>query len=117
VAGERGEVGGVVAGGGGGRVTPGPLAAPKRFSYVVGRPEPGAWSVDGAANSVTLSTGHVVVEASLDPWQLTFRARDGRLLTQQVHDDTNFAGQRFGPRPGFEVESLPHDPARRVRAV
>ena len=99
------------------RVTPGPLAAPKRFSYVVGRPEPGAWSVDGAANSVTLSTGHIVVEASLDPWQLTFRARDGRLLTQQVHDDTNFAGQRFGPRPGFEVESLPHDPARRMRRV
>ena len=99
------------------RLTPGRLAAPKRFSYVVGRLEPLAWSVDSVANSVTLSTGHIVVEARLDPWQLTFRTRDGRLLTQQVHDDTNFAGHRFGPRPGFEVESLPHDPARRVRGV
>src|SRR5207253_47232 len=99
------------------RMTAGPVAAPKRFSYVVGRPDPGPWSVDSGANRVTLSTGHLVVEASLDPWQLTYRTRDGRLLTHQVHDDANFAGQRFGPRPGLEVESLPHDPARRVRGV
>ncbi len=99
------------------RTTPGPLAAPKRFSYVIGRPDPGPWSVESDVNRVTLSTGHIVVEASLDPWQLTFRTRDGRLLTHQVQDDANFAGQRFGPRPGLEVESLPHDPARRVRGV
>ena len=99
------------------RTTAGPLAAPKRFSYVVGRPEPGSWSVEQGENRVSLSMGHLVVEATLDPWQLSFRTRDGRLLTHQVHDDTNFAGQRFGPRPGFEVESLPHDPARRVRSV
>jgi alpha-D-xyloside xylohydrolase len=99
------------------RTTAGPLAAPKRFSYVVGRPEPGSWSVERGENRVSLSVGHLVVEATLDPWQLSFRTRDGRLLTHQVHDDTNFAGQRFGPRPGFEVESLPHDPARRVRGV
>jgi len=99
------------------RTTPGPLAAPKRFSYVIGRPDPGPWSAESGVNRVTLSTGHIVVEASLDPWQLTFRTRDGRLLTHQVHDDANFAGQRFGPRPGLEVESLPHDPARRVHSV
>jgi alpha-D-xyloside xylohydrolase len=99
------------------RTTPGPLAAAKRFSYVVGRPGPGPWSVDSTAGRVTLSTEHVAVEASLDPFQLTFWTRDGRLLTHQVHDDANFAGHRFGPRPGLEVESLPHDPARRVRGV
>ncbi len=99
------------------RTTPGPMAAAKRFSYVVGRPDPGPWSVDAAAGRVTLRTDHVVVEASLDPFQLAFRTPDGRLLTHQVHDDANFAGHRFGPRPGLEVESLPHDPARRVRAV
>ncbi|PYN32492.1 MAG: alpha-xylosidase [Candidatus Rokuibacteriota bacterium] len=99
------------------RTTPGPVAAAKRFSYVVGRPDPGSWSVDEGANRVTLRTAHVVVEASLDPWQLVFRTPDGRLLTHQVHDDANFAGQRFGPRPGLEVESLSHDPARRVRGV
>ena len=99
------------------RTTPGPVAAAKRFSYVVGRPDPGSWSVDEGANRVTLRTAHVVVEASLDPWQLVFRTPDGRLLTHQVHDDANFAGQRFGPRPGLEVESLPHDPVRRVRGV
>ncbi len=99
------------------RTTAGPVAAAKRFSYVVGRPDPGPWSVDEGANRVTLRTAHVVVEATLDPWQLVFRAPDGRLLTHQVHDDANFAGQRFGPRPGLEVESLPHDPARRVRGV
>src|SRR4029453_1837674 len=97
--------------------TPGPVAAPKRFSYVVGRPEPGSWSVDGSANLITLTMEHIVVEVSLDPWQLTYRTRAGRLLTHQVHDDANFAGQRFGPRPGLEVESLPHDPARRVLGV
>jgi alpha-D-xyloside xylohydrolase len=99
------------------RTTAGPLAAPKRFSYVVGRPEPGSSSVEQGENRVSLSVSHLVVEATLDPWQLTFRTRDGRLLTHQVHDDTNFAGQRFGPRPGFEVESRPHDPARRVHSV
>ena len=99
------------------RTTAGPMAAPKRFSYVIGRPDPGAWSVEESTNRVTLRTAHVVVVATLDPWQLVFRTPDGRLLTHQVHDDTNFAGHRFGPRPGFEVESLPHDPARRVRGV
>jgi alpha-D-xyloside xylohydrolase len=99
------------------RTTAGPVAPAKRFSYVVGRPDPGSWSVDEGPNRVTLRTTHLVVEAVLDPWQLVFRTPDGRLLTHQVSDDTNFAGQRFGPRPGFEVESLPHDPARRVRGV
>ena len=99
------------------RTTAGPVAQAKRFSYVVGRPDPGSWSVDEGPNRVTLRTTHLVVEATLDPWQLVFRTPDGRLLTHQVHDDANFAGQRFGPRPGFEVESLPHDPARRVRGV
>src|SRR5215469_7510606 len=99
------------------RTTAGPMAAPKRFSYVVGRPDPGARSIEQSTNRVTLRAAHVVVEATLDPWQLVFRTPDGRLLTHQVHDDTNFAGHRFGPRPGFEVESLPHDPARRVRGV
>jgi alpha-D-xyloside xylohydrolase len=99
------------------RTTAGPVAAAKRLSYVVGRPDPGPWSVDEGANRVVLSTVHVVVEASLDPFQLVYRTPDGRLLTHQVHDDANFAGQRFGPRPGLEVESLPHDPARRVRGV
>ena len=99
------------------RTTPGPVASAKRFSYVVGRPDPGSWSVDSAANRVTLKTAHIVVEVTLDPWQLVYRTSDGRVLTHQVHDDTNFAGHRFGPRPGLEVESLPHDPARRVRGV
>jgi alpha-D-xyloside xylohydrolase len=99
------------------RMTPGPGPASKRFSYVVGRPEPGDWTVEAAAGGVTLRGPHLVVEASLDPWQLAFRTADGRLLTRQISDDVNFAGQRLGPRPGFEVESLPHDPARRVVGV
>ena len=99
------------------RVTAGPLGAAKKFSYVIGRPDTGPWSVDAAANRVTLRTAHLVVEASLDPWQLTYRTTDGRLLTHEVPDDTNFAGQRFGPRPGFQVESGPNDPARRVLGV
>ena len=99
------------------RVTAGPLGAAKKFSYVIGRPDTGPWSVDAAANRVTLRTAHLVVEASLDPWQLTYRTTDGRLLTHEVPDDANFAGQRFGPRPGFQVESGPNDPARRVLGV
>ena len=62
-------------------------------------------------------TIHLTVEATLDPCQLTFRAPDGRLLTHQVQDDVDFAGHRLGPRPGLQVESLPHDPARRTLAV
>ena len=83
------------------RTTAGPMAAAKRFSYVVGRPDAGPWSIEEGPNRVTLRTARVVVEATLDPWQLTFRTPDGRLLTHQVSDDTNFAGHRFGPRPGF----------------
>ena len=49
------------------RTTAGPLAAPKRFTYVVGRPEPGSWSVEQGENRVSLSMGHLVVEATLDP--------------------------------------------------
>ena len=99
------------------RITPGPLATVKTFSYVVGRPDAGSWSVDGTPERVTLGTAHVVVEARLDPWQLTLRTPDGRLLTHEVADDVTFAGQRLGPRPGFQVESLPHDPVRRVVGV
>ncbi len=99
------------------RITPGAVPAPKGFSYVVGRPAPGRWSVEEAGGRVTLRTEHLVVEARLDPWQLAFRAADGRLLTHEVPDDVNFAGQRLGPPPGFLAESLPHDPARRVLGV
>ena len=99
------------------RITAGPLAMAKTFTYVVGRPQVGAWSVDGSSEAVTLRTAQLVVEADLDPWRLTFRTPDGRLLTHEVEDDVNFAGQRLGPRPGFQVESLPHDPARRVLGV
>src|SRR5262245_29558852 len=99
------------------RITPGPLPAPKPFSYVVGRADAGSGSVAAVADGVTLRAAHVVVEARLDPWRLTFRSPDGRLLTQEVPDDVNFAGQRLGPPPGFRVESLPHDPVRRVFGV
>ena len=99
------------------RITAGPLATVKTFSYVVGRPDAGSWSVDGTPERVTLRTAHVVVEARLDPWQLTLRTPDGRLLTHEVADDVTFAGQRLGARPGFQVESLPHDPVRRVLGV
>jgi len=99
------------------RITAGPLVALKKFSYVIGRPDAGSWSADAAANRVTLTTAQLVVEATLDPWQLTYRTRDGRLLTHEVPDDVNFAGQRFGPRPGLQVESGLNDPARRVLGV
>jgi alpha-D-xyloside xylohydrolase len=99
------------------RITAGPLPLPKVFSYVVGRPDVGTWSIVDAPGSVTLRTEHLVVEATLDPWCLTFRSSDGRVLTHEVPDDVNFAGQRLGPRPGFEVESLAHDPMRRVLGV
>src|SRR6266851_3301348 len=99
------------------RITAGPAPAPKPFTYVVERPTPGAWSAEEDGGQVTLRTEHLAVEASLDPWQLTFRGADGRLLTHEVSDDVNFAAHRLGPRPGFAVESLPHDPVRRVLGV
>jgi alpha-D-xyloside xylohydrolase len=96
------------------RITPGPVETPKAFSYVIAPPVAGGGHVEPTRDRVTLRTAHVSVEATLDPWQLVFRTGDGRLLTQVVPDDVNFAGQRLGPRPGFEAESLPHDPLRRV---
>jgi len=99
------------------RITPGAVPAPKGFSYVTGPPAPGRWSVEETPGAVTLRTAHLAVEASLEPWRLTFRAADGRLLTHEVPDDVNFAGQRLGPPPGFQAESLPHDPLRRAVAT
>jgi alpha-D-xyloside xylohydrolase len=99
------------------RITAGAVPVDKAFSYVVGRPETGPWTVEAAEGRVIVRTLHLTVEATLDPWQLTFRTPDGRLLTQEVSDDVNFAGHRLGPRPGLEVESLPHDPARRTLTV
>src|SRR4030095_5070801 len=72
-----------------GPTTPGPVAAAKRFSYVVGRPNPGSWSVDADTSRVVLTTAQIVVEASLEPWQLLFRTPDGPLLTPQFHRDAN----------------------------
>jgi alpha-D-xyloside xylohydrolase len=99
------------------RITAGAVPVGKAFSYVVGRPDAGQWSVEAPEGRVIVRTAHLTVEATLDPWQLTFRAPDGRLLTHEVSDDVNFAGHRLGPRPGLQVESLPHDPARRTLAV
>ena len=99
------------------RITAGAAPIPKALSYVVHRPDPGDWRVESQESRVTLRTPRLVVEATLDPWQLTFRTPDGRLLTHEVSDDVNFAGHRLGPRPGFQVETLPHDPARRTLAA
>ena len=49
------------------RITPGPLATAKAFSYVVEPPDPGSWSLDAGADTITLRTPHLVVEASLGP--------------------------------------------------
>jgi alpha-D-xyloside xylohydrolase len=99
------------------RITAGAAAVAKAFTYVTERPERGPWTLETPEGRVVLRTAHLTVEATLDPWQLAFRTADGRLLTHEVQDDVNFAGQRLGPRPGLQVESLPHDPARRALAV
>src|SRR5437867_12898876 len=99
------------------RITPGPLATAKTFSCVVEPPDPGSWPLDAGADTITLRTPHLVVEARLDPWRLTFRSADGRLLTHEVSIAGNFAGSPFGSPAGFEVEILPQDPARRVLPV
>jgi alpha-D-xyloside xylohydrolase len=99
------------------RITAGASPLPKAQTYVVSRPDAGAGRVETSEGRVVVRTAHVVVEATLDPWQLTFREPGGRLLTHQVSDDINFAGHRLGPRPGLEVETLPQDPARRAVAV
>ncbi len=99
------------------RITAGAVAVAKAFTYVTERPERGPWTLETPEGRVVLRTAHLTVEATLDPWQLAFRTADGRLLTHEVQDDVNFAGQRLGPRPGLQVETLPHDPARRALAV
>jgi len=99
------------------RIATGGVPAPKAFSYVVGQPAPDACRVEARDGRVILTTPSLAVEATLDPWQLTFRTAEGRLLTHEVLDDVNFGGHQLGPRPGLEAEGLPHDPARKVLAV
>ncbi len=99
------------------RITLGSVPPPKTFTYVVGQPAPGECRVEERNGRVALMTPSLAVEATLDPWQLTFRTADGRLLTQEVLDDVNFGGHQLGPRPGVEAEGLPHDPARRILSV
>jgi alpha-D-xyloside xylohydrolase len=99
------------------RITAGAVPVEKAFSYVVGRPDPGRWTVETPEGRVVLRTDRLTGEVTLDPWQVAFRTPDGRLLTQEIQDDVNFAGHRLGPRPGLQVETLPHDPARRTLAV
>jgi len=99
------------------RITPGSVPSPKTFTYVVGQPAPGECRVEERDGRVTLMTTSLAVEVTLDPWQLTFRTVDGRLLTHEVLDDVNFGGHQLGPRPGVEAEGLPHDPARKILNV
>ncbi len=99
------------------RITPGAVPAPKAFTYVVGAPTPAECRVEERDGRVTILTPSLAIEATLDPWQLTFRTADGRPLTHEVLDDVNFGGHQLGPRPGFEAEGLPHDPARRILSV
>src|SRR5262249_14615307 len=73
------------------RITAGAVAPPKPFSYVVNRQGPARWSMEAHEGRVSLRAAHLQVEATLDPWQLTFRTADGRLLTHEVSDDINFA--------------------------
>jgi alpha-D-xyloside xylohydrolase len=99
------------------RITPGPIAPAKGFSYVTAGPTSGRVQLEEASGTVTLRTEHLTVEVALEPWRLTFRTAEGRLLTHEVSDDVNFAAQRLGPPPGFLAESLPHDPLRRAMAT
>ena len=99
------------------RMAAGAVPAPKVFSYVVGEAPPADCRVEERAGKVSLATPSLGVEVSLDPWQITFRTAEGRLLTHQVADDVNFGGHQLGPRPGLEAEGLPHDPGRRILGV
>ena len=56
------------------RITAGASPLPKAQTYVVARPDADAGRVETSEGRVTVRTSHLVVEASLDPWQLTFRA-------------------------------------------
>jgi len=99
------------------RITPGTVPPQKTLTYVVGQPDPGECRCEERDGRVTLMTTSLAIEVTLDPWQLTFRTTDGRLLTHEVLDDVNFGGHQLGPRPGVEAEGLPHDPARKILSV
>src|SRR5262249_6713656 len=66
------------------RITAGATPLPKTLSYVVSRPDAGPWDVEANGGRVTLRTAHLLVEVTLDPWQIAFRTPDGRLLTHEV---------------------------------
>ena len=99
------------------RVTPGTLPPTKGFSYTIHRPAETPIGVEEGEGSVRLVTPALCVEVTLDPWHLCFRTADGRLLTEEIPGDSNFGGHALAPPPGFEVEGLPHDPARQISAV
>jgi len=99
------------------RVTPGAVAPPKAFSYVVSQSSRVPFGIQEEGDIVRLSSECLIAEIGLDPWCLTFRTSDGHLLTQEVPGDTNFGGDLLAPPPGFRAEGLPHDPARKILAV
>ncbi len=90
------------------RVTPGVLAPAKGLSYVIHRPAPPPFSVEEAEGIVRLTTPALTVEITLDPWRVSFRTADGRLLTEEIPGDGNFGGHTLAPAPGFEAEGPPH---------
>src|SRR5262249_1458720 len=53
------------------RITASATPQPKRQTYVVRRPEGGEAHVETHEGRVIVRTTHLVVEATLDPWQLT----------------------------------------------
>src|SRR5512139_2307799 len=99
------------------RITPGTAPPTKGFSYVVNRPSAPPFTIHEAEKRVEIATGRLTVVADLEPWCLTFRTPDGRVLMHEIPGDTNFGGHTLAPPPGFEVAGLPHDPARHILAV
>jgi len=99
------------------RVTPGAVPPAKGFSYVVNRPPAPPFTIHDTEKRVAIATERLTVVADLEPWCLSFRTPDGRMLTHEIPGDTNFGGHALAPPPGFEVTGVPHDPARQVLAV
>ncbi len=93
------------------RVTPGAVPPAKGFSYVVNKPPAPTFTIEDTEKRVVIATERLAVVVDLEPWCLSFKTPDGRVLTHEIPGDANFGGRGRLPRlvlrsPGSRMTRL-----------
>jgi alpha-D-xyloside xylohydrolase len=89
------------------RMSKNPTEVPASHNLLVGVPDRQCrWESSVDADRACLTTADFSVVASLDPWQLSFVARDGQMITREAQDDSNVAGLAWTRSIGYSCEDV-----------